>query len=229
MASVISVVRTEKKYSITWSQNNVLKDRLSLTMKADENGGSEGYQVRSLYFDSIYDNDYLDKINGVECRKKIRLRIYSPEQEKVKLELKQKRGAAQRKKSLLISRKLAEEMIGGSYAGLAEQDSELAMEFYNLLEMGVYRPRCIVEYHRTAFAESTNDIRITLDSELRTSYACEEFFSSDLPLLPVRNGPILEVKYNGFLLSSTKQILDLADAPELAISKYTMCRQILGV
>ena len=84
--------------------------------------------VRSLYFDSIYDNDYFDKISGLEVRKKIRLRIYSPEQTTVKLELKQKRGSAQKKTSLSITKKQAEEMVCGNYTGLAELNSDLALK-----------------------------------------------------------------------------------------------------
>lgn len=228
METVVSVVRTEKKYSITRSKQSVLLHRLSSVMRPDENGGTEGYWVRSLYFDSIYDGDYFDKINGLEFRKKIRLRIYSPDQETVKLELKQKQGAAQKKKSLLMTRGMAEELIQGNYLGLMDLRSQLAAEFYLLLETGVYRPKCIVEYHRIAFAEEANDIRVTFDSEIGTSHNSDAFFSRELSLLPVRKEPVLEVKYNGFLLGSIKELLDYADAPELSISKYTMSRQVLG-
>ncbi len=228
MASIFSVMRTEKKYSISWNQNSALLHCLALTMKLDENSDICGYLVRSLYFDSIYDDDYFDKINGLEFRKKIRLRIYSPNQENVKLEVKQKQGTAQKKKSLLIPKDLAEEMIQGRYVGLLDIDSELAGQFYQLLEEGCYRPKCIVEYHRVVFVEDSNDIRITLDSEIGTDYICEDFFRTDLFLLPVRREPVLEVKYNGFLLSNIKQILDFTDAPEMAVSKYALSRQILG-
>lgn len=229
MAPIVSVARTEKKYSISWIQQNVLLQRLPLVSRLDENSDAGGYLVRSLYFDSIYDNDYFDKIDGLEFRKKIRLRIYSSDQKNVKLELKQKQGAAQKKKSLFITKSLAEEMIQGNYLGLMELNSELAAEFYQLLETGLYRPKCIVEYHRVAFVGDCNDIRVTFDSEIGASHACEDFFKKNLTLLPVRKEPVLEVKYNGFLLSNMKQMLDFADAPELAISKYMMSRQILGV
>lgn len=228
MATIVSVMRTEKKYSITWNQQSALYHGLSLTMKTDENSDAGGYLVRSLYFDSIYDNDYFDKIDGLEFRKKIRLRIYSPDQDTVKLELKQKQGAAQNKKSLIITRDLAKEMIAGRYIGLMELHSQLAEEFYQMLETGVYRPKCIVDYHRIAFAEDSNDIRITFDSEIAASHNCEGFFKKDLSLLPVRKEPVLEVKYNGFLLSNIKRMLDIADVPEIAVSKYIMSRQLLG-
>lgn len=225
----ISVVRTEKKYSISQCQQSTLLYRLSSVMDTDKYSNINGYMVRSLYFDSIYDNDYFDKISGLEVRKKVRLRIYSPEQTTVKLELKQKQGSAQKKTSLSISKKLAEEMIHGHYTGLLELNSDFALTFYQILETGLYRPKCIVEYRRIAFAEESNDTRITMDSEIGMSPLCGRFFDKHLSLIPVRREPVLEVKYNGFLLSNIKQILDFADASELAISKYAMSRQVLGM
>lgn len=229
MENIVSVVRTEKKYNITLSQKNALINLLKEVMKADAYSDLDGYNVRSLYFDSIYDDDYFNKIDGLEFRKKIRLRIYSPDQETVKLEWKQKQGTAQQKRSLTISRVLAENMIQGNYEGLLELNSQLATDFYLELVTGVYKPKCIVEYRRIAFAEEENDTRITFDSDICTSFICEKFFEEDLNLIPVRMEPELEVKYNGFLLSFIKQIVSLADSPEVAISKYALSRQILGM
>lgn len=225
----VSVVRTEKKYSIPLHHKNTLRHQLEPIMHHDSHNGVAGYCVRSLYFDSIYDNDYFDKINGLEMRKKVRLRIYSPEQKTAKLELKQKQGSAQKKLSLFIPKDLAEEMIQGHYAGLLELNSDLALMFYQILETGLYRPKCIVEYHRIAFVEKTNDTRITIDSEIGMSPFCDCFFDERLSLIPVRKEPVLEVKYNRFLLSHIKQVLDFADTSEVAISKYAMSRQILGM
>ena len=227
--SDVSVVRTEKKYSISLYQQNRLLNRLEPIMSIDKHSSIGGYMVRSLYFDSIYDNDYFDKISGLEVRKKVRLRIYSPEQTTVKLELKQKQGSAQKKISLSIKKELAEEMIDGHYTGLLELNSDLALTFYQILETGLYRPKCIVEYQRIAFVEESNDTRITMDSEIGMSPFCDHFFDKQLSLIPVRKEPVLEVKYNGFLLSNIKQVLDFADASELAISKYAMSRQALGM
>lgn len=227
--SEVSVVRTEKKYSITRRQQSMLLQRLQPVMRADEYSGTDGYRVRSLYFDSIYDNDYFDKIDGLELRKKIRLRIYGPDQATAKLELKQKQGSAQKKISLSVPRALAQELVAGCYTGLAELGSEMGLMFYQLLETGLYRPKCIVDYHRIAFAELCNDTRITIDSDIGASLCCERFFARDVSMLPVRAQPVLEVKYNGFLLSGIKQVLDLADASELAVSKYAMSRQLFGM
>lgn len=229
MVKTFSVMRVEKKYEITRLQQSSLSNLLSSVMELDNYGTLDGYLVRSLYFDSIYDNDYFDKVNGLESRKKIRLRIYSWDQKEVKLELKEKIGSNQKKKSLLISKELAEEMIKGNYKGLLDIGTPLATEFYQIMETGLYRPKCIVEYNRIAFVEKVNNIRITFDSNIGASSFCDDFFKKDLVLFPVRIEPILEVKYNGFLLSSIKQVVNLANSSEISISKYAMSRELFGV
>ena len=115
------------------------------------------------------------------------------------------------------------------HSGLVELGSDTAMMFYRILETGLYRPQCIIEYNRIAFAEESNDIRITVDSDIGMNPFCERFFDRGVSYLPVRKEPVLEVKYNRFLLSSFKQVLDFADSTELAISKYAMSRQVLGM
>lgn len=44
----------------------------------DKHNGAGGYRIRSLYFDTLDDNDYRDKLDGMELRRKIRLRNYDP-------------------------------------------------------------------------------------------------------------------------------------------------------
>lgn len=228
MSLPLSVVRTEKKYYLPAVRQSPLLSALSMHMKPDHHSGENGYLVRSLYFDSLFDQDLQDKIDGLELRKKIRLRLYDPQQRQVKLEIKQKQGAAQQKHSMWISRELAQQLICGTYGGLLETGSSLGTELYTLLECGLYRPKCLVEYDRMAFWDETNDTRVTLDSGLRVSRDVQSFFSDAPNFVPVFAGTILEVKYNRFLLSFVKNIVNRANASETAISKYVMCRQALG-
>lgn len=227
MSNTISVFRTEKKYLIPTYKKYTLLDRLSYIASYDSNSGYEGYQVRSLYFDSIFDNDLGDKTDGLENRKKIRLRIYSPNQERVKLEIKQKQGAAQLKKSTWIPRSIAKRMIRGDYSGLSDMGDPVALEIFSILEMGVYRPKCIIEYHRIAFMDKTNNIRITFDSKIEASRNVQSFFDNHISYAPVHDD-VLEVKYDGFLLQHFKQVLDIANSTEISVSKYAMSRELLG-
>lgn len=224
----LSVIRTEKKYEITRMQKNTLVNQLGYFLEEDRNG-REGYLVRSLYFDGIYDEDYFGKIDGLELRKKLRLRIYSANSEKVKLELKKKEGEAQLKKSLWITKSLAEELIKGRFTGLLELGSQVAEEIYHIMELGVYRPKCIVEYNRVAFWHHVNNIRITFDSDIRVSHDYNDFFAEELTWLPVKDEPVLEVKYNGFLISEVKHMVEKANVSQTSVSKYALSRQVLWV
>ena len=222
---VRAVMQTEKKYSISLETGRQLTVRLSRVFHRDRYGGRNGYLVRSLYFDSIYDDDYFDKINGLEYRKKIRLRIYDPDQDWAKLEVKEKRGSVQVKKSLTVSRETALQLMAGNDSVLLGLGSGFARQLYQLLERGLYRPKCVVEYRRDAFVEPANNIRITVDTDLRAGKNADSFWKAEPGLHPVLGNPTLEVKYDGFLLDQCKWILGLSGMPELSLSKYELARR----
>ncbi len=52
-------------------------------------------------------------------------------------------------------------------------------------------------------------------------------FAEDLALTPVLDpfSMVLEVKFNGFLLSYIKNLLDTVHRPELSVSKYFLARR----
>jgi len=77
---VNEVYRQEKKYFMTVVNMQEMSDRLASVMIPDpHNNGAQGYCIRSLYFDTINEKDYNDKLDGLEIRRKIRLRIYTPD------------------------------------------------------------------------------------------------------------------------------------------------------
>lgn len=228
MSKTLKTFRVEKKYEMDEITKKSMIRKLKHVMNYDDNDEGDGYIVRSLYFDSITDEDYMAKLEGLEVRKKIRLRIYSADAEFVKLEIKKKQGIAQQKKSLLISREEAKSMIRGNFEFLLSRDSDTAYEIYNIMKLGVYRPKCIVEYDRIAFDEPINTIRITFDSNVRVSKNYESFFDKDLSFIPLLTVPIMEVKYNRFLLDPIQLVIQSVDALEVSFSKYSLGRDRIG-
>lgn len=222
----INVFRTEKKYEISCFVASKIKNILEATLKADLNNKDKGYMVRSLYFDTIFDNDYSDKEDGIEYRKKLRLRIYDLKSKNLKLELKEKIGESQLKRSLVISREIGERLINCEYKALLEIDSDFSREIYYLMTTNLYKPKCIVEYNRQAFMIEENNTRITIDSNIRSTEANMNIFLYSLPLTIVTGKTILEVKYNNFLLSYIKDIINFANRSEVSASKYCMSRNI---
>lgn len=227
MSSEIRVMRTERKYLLSKLQISGLYARLAAVMSGDPVNGTKAYMVRSLYFDTVYNDDYFEKMAGIERRQKIRLRIYDVNAPKAKLEIKEKQGQAQLKRSLVVSREDAMELQKANYEVLKKYDSPLAEELYGIMTTKQYRPVCIVEYKRIAFTNYTNDTRITLDSDIRSNEGNYSIFDPKLQLYPVTNelGTVLEVKYNGFLLSYIKDMIGTLDCHESANSKYCMARK----
>lgn len=222
-----TVLREEKKYLISIEEFVKKSHILQQFMMQDEHNGTHGYLIRSLYFDTPFDDDYFEKTAGIECRRKIRLRIYDTDNNFAMLEMKQKQGACQRKRSLKISRDEAERMIRGEYSILLSYEEPFAAEIYGLMQKKCYRPKTIVEYRRKAFIAKENKIRITFDNQIVSTESHFDLFSKKLNMNPVLDpyDVILEVKYNGFLLSYIKEMINSIDKSELSVSKYCLARQ----
>lgn len=229
MNKSLSVKRVEKKYVIGKLQAEELLLKLKKALPPDPYAGYDPYYVRSLYFDSYNNDDYYDKMAGIQNRKKIRIRIYDESTDVIKLELKQKFGVTQQKHSFSINRELTEELMRGRYEGLLEFNDPMLEQIYYLMIKEVYRPKCIVEYERTAFALPNNDTRITFDTKVRTSQGCLDLFAPRSHYRPadIDDLVVLEVKYNHFLLSYVKELLALSDLYVGSYSKYINARQDL--
>lgn len=225
---LIRVIRTEKKFLISLYKSIILSNKLGSLLFTDSHNGTEGYLVRSLYFDSVDDRDYYEKEDGLLMRKKIRLRVYSADDELVKLEKKEKHGDNQCKRSLNINRETANQMILGNYDELFKNPHPFAQELYYDLITGGYVPKCMVEYQRKAFIVPENDTRITIDSSIYASESSFDLFCKSFNGYPVSHcdDVILEVKYNNFLLSYVKDLLDSCHKTQVSYGKYYLGRSV---
>lgn len=228
MAELLEVLRTEQKYLMNSAEAARMDAVLGQVLHPDGHNGPDGYSVRSLYFDTPDDTDFYDKLDGYEMRRKLRLRVYGPQAATAKLELKEKQGVVQRKRSLVLSRAAAQRLCLGDYAPLLAEGSPFALELYGRMQQYLYRPKCVVEYNRKAFFVAENDTRVTLDSGLRASECHLDLFAPDLALYPVgASGAVtMEVKFNRFLLSYIKDAASLAGRTQTSASKYCAARNV---
>lgn len=196
-------------------------------MIEDPHNGIHGYTIRSLYFDTIYDNDYFEKLDGIETRRKIRLRCYDPKANYAMLEMKQKQGANQLKRSLKISREDAMQLTKGNYLPLLNYTDPFAAECYAMMKCKCYKPKTIVEYNRKAYIAKENKIRVTFDNNIVSTESSFDLFSENLNMNPVldKYNVVMEVKFNGFLLGYIRQLINSIDKSELSVSKYVLARQ----
>ncbi len=225
---MLDVQRRELKYLVNTLEMTRIKNDLEKIMESDPHNGAEGYRVRSLYFDTLSDSDFEEKVDGYDKRQKIRIRVYDNQTQTIKLELKVKQLDMQRKYSLLLSKEEAESMIAGDYSFLLTRPEAIAQALYTKMVTCCYRPKCIVEYDRIAFMCDTNDIRVTFDRNLRATESNFNLLEENLVFYPIckQGETTMEVKYNGFLFSYIKQIISTLDKLQVSNSKYCRARMI---
>ncbi|MGN0962185.1 MAG: polyphosphate polymerase domain-containing protein [Clostridia bacterium] len=225
---MLNVLRQEEKYPLNLQEAIQYCHRFSLLLMPDRHSAEGSYMVRSLYFDTVDDKDFFDKLTEQNIRRKIRLRIYSPDADTAKLEMKQKNGNYQRKRSLAVSRADALALIDGQTSVLLNYPEDFAAELFGVMTTECYRPKSIVEYQRRAFMARENNIRLTFDSGLRATESSLDLFSENLPMVPVFDADkvIFEVKYNGFMLGYIAEIISHVNRRRISASKYCLSRSM---
>ena len=221
-------LRHELKYLITPAELGALRRVLDPLMQRDPNGDKNNeYIIRSLYFDTIFDDALEEKIAGVGTRKKYRIRIYNFSDRIIKLECKTKYGDLISKQSVSIPRELADQLIAGDPEGLQRMRHPLLHDVFREMRKRLLRPAVIVDYVREAYIHPAQEVRITFDKQLRTGLFSHNMFDPMLPTYQVLDDPveILEVKFDEFLPTYLQSVLSGFTAQRMAVSKYVHCRR----
>lgn len=227
----MKVDRREYKFYISYRDALRLKGDLALIMQQDMHSTNGSYLVRSLYFDTINNMDFYEKMAGYENRKKIRLRIYNLETETVKLELKVKQGVLQCKYSILLAKEDAIRIMYGDFGVLLNYEGEAkdALLLYNSLVFGTYRPVVLIEYDRYAYMHPEFNTRITFDSMVRSSEIDLNLFEKNIAFIPIMDEYVLlEVKFNQRLIGTISDILRKYRLTQVSNSKYCNGRLIFN-
>lgn len=217
--------RHEWKHEINYSDMIILRQRLKAVMKPDENAVDGKYFIRSLYFDNISDKALKEKIDGVNCREKFRIRYYNGDTSFIHLEKKSKINGLGNKQSANLSAEEAQKIVDGDFDWMIDCDRPLVQELYSKMMSQGLRPKTIVDYTREPFIFSAGNVRVTLDYDIRTGLYCTDFLNTECITIPAGNAPIiLEVKWDEFLPSVIRDIVQLESRRTAAFSKYAVCR-----
>lgn len=220
--------RKEEKYIISIFDYLYLHSILRQIAKPDKNSvAGNKYSVRSLYFDSLNDDAFFDKINGVNNREKFRIRFYNRRVGLIKLEKKSKISTETIKDSVNISEYQVRRIIDNDTSWMISEDSALLREFYVKYKTTPLVPKNIIEYTREAFVFDNLNIRITFDSDIRSTTLSADLFNLDVPMIKLTNKIILEIKYDTFIPEYIKAILNQIDKKTVSHSKYANSRMLL--
>lgn len=229
MSEVLAVSRKEVKYLLNLPDRLYLLGALDQLLTPDAYGGYNGYTVRSVYFDSITNEDYMDKRNHADEKKRIRVRVYHPDDKVAKFELKRKSFGRELKESVVISRADAQRILKRDYTALLNYDNPTARYAYDLMTTRLYRPVSLIEYDRRAYTHPNFNTRVTMDNNLRYCDFCYDLFGKNLNFkaaLP-KDETILEIKYDRFLFRQVQEALSQCDLSRKPPSKFGSSRDIL--
>ncbi len=228
---MLSVSRKEVKFLVSSTDRVYLLNSLSQILVPDKYGDYNGYKTRSIYFDSIDNEDFREKQIKTEKRKRIRVRIYNEEDKFAKFEIKRKHFERELKESITITKEDAIRLINREYSILLNyKDNPLYEYAFNLMKSKLYRPISMVEYDRRAFTHEFFNTRVTLDNNLRFTNFNYDLFNKNINFQKGLPGDksILEVKYDRFLFQQLQEVLSKCNFVGKPPSKFGTSRQLLN-
>ena len=219
--------RHELKHYINVSDYFTIKSRLKHIARLDKFAGSDGtYKIRSLYFDNPDNKALMEKINGINHREKFRIRFYNDDPSFIKLEKKSKTNSLCSKAAARVTREQCERLLEGDIEWLIASGNKLLQELYAKMQYQLMQPKTVVDYFREAYIYEPGNVRITIDSKLKSGLVSKDFFNPNLPTMNITASGqiILEVKFDAFLPELIRDIIQTNERRNTAISKYAACR-----
>ena len=217
--------RHEIKHEINQQDLLMLRSRLDAVMTRDSHACGGAYRVRSLYLDNLYDRALLEKLDGCAVREKYRLRYYNGDTSCIKLEKKSKVNSLYLKDAVSLSVLEAQAILDGELDWLRESKTPLLLEFYAKSQALGLHPKTIVDYTREPFLFAPGNVRVTLDTDIRTGMRCTDFLDPEAVTVPAGEPyGILEVKWDAYLPDVIRDLVQLPGRRAGAFSKYAACR-----
>ncbi len=165
--------RYEKKYMLNQEQYDAVNKVLSLYMDKDKfNENDNKYLISNIYYDTNDDHLIRESLQKPIYKEKVRLRSYGPktDDEFVFLEIKKKYDGLVNKRRTKLTLVEARDFI--KYGKIEIKDYmnvQVVNELKYLLKMYELVPKVYLSYERLAyFAKEDNDLRITIDTNIRT-------------------------------------------------------------
>ena len=223
--------RHELKFGISRAEYLAIRERLRQVMRYDPHVSKDGtYVIRSIYFDNVDDKALREKIDGIAKREKFRIRYYNDDLSFITLEKKMKINDLCLKYDAAITKEELKKILSGDISWMKERDNELIREFYAKMNYQRLKPKVLVSYLREPFIYKAGNVRVTFDSDIRTSLVSKKFLESGIPDISATDNPgdmLLEVKYDAFIPEVIRDIVQVKGARQQAFSKYGACRRYI--
>lgn len=220
--------RHELKYVVSVQQIACLRSRIQSLMFLDSHAGEKKkYNIRSIYFDNYKNSCYFENENGTSPREKFRMRIYNASKEEIHLELKRKECGKTHKDACVLTQQQCMAFLKGTGLPNCQGDAVLLQKFCVKYRTELYRPKVIVEYEREPYVYRNGNVRVTFDTDIRSSNCIDSFFEKKIfsRLVMPLGYHLMEVKFDEYLPDPIYDSLQLDNLQRTTFSKYYLCRK----
>lgn len=230
--------RLEYKYLVPFEKLPELREMLSPFVVRDKYAARRPngeYTVRSIYFDTPTLQQYYEKIEGLQMRRKLRIRGYNTQEpdSMVFLEIKRRYGSPIAKnRSPLPYADLEMLMRTRDLDGLIKPSEKFpralddAKRFFFHMCRGGFVPVVTVVYDREPYVGKFDEsIRVTFDKNLRSEIfpTLDRLYSNSRLVRTFDKHFILEIKFFGSLMPIWgRSIVRRLQLKQKALSKYTL-------
>ena len=217
--------RHEIKHLITQADAIAIRNNLTAIAESDPHVKDDGsYTIRSLYFDDMRNTALWEKLDGVNERRKFRIRYYNDDLSFIMLECKQKCDNVGCKLQQRLTEEEVRKIMNEDISWMATSGKPLLVTLYVEMKSKQLKPKCVVEYKRIPFVYGPGNVRVTIDWNIRTGPPGQFLDPAGLTL-PVDGDPmLLEVKWDEYLPNAIRRAADLKGRYQGAFSKYATCR-----
>ena len=217
--------RHEVKHIITPGDAAAIRANLTAVATPDPHTGANGsYLIHSLYFDDPLDTALHEKLDGVNERRKFRIRYYNDDLSYIMLECKMKRDGVGCKPQARLTLEETGKIIRGDISWMPTSGRPLLVALYADMKTRLLRPKTVVQYRRVPFIYAPGNVRVTIDWDIRTGTP-GDFLKPDGLTLPIEDNVILlEVKWDEYLPGVIRKAAALKSREPTAFSKYAACR-----
>lgn len=232
------MLRYEFKFLVPNALQDLLRRRLAPFVEEDRYAHQRAehqYTVRSVYFDTHDFRDFHQKNDGVELRKKIRIRGYNQAtaESLVFLEVKRKYGVFIAKNRAPVPWVSLPEILAGKEIdryvqvrpGFDSGRQDAHSFFYQIIAGGL-RPAVLISYEREAyFVAFDRRVRITFDKNIRYHPArtTAVLFEEERLTALFKHHFVLELKFHDSLPEWLRDLIRDLGLQRQALSKYVLC------
>ncbi len=164
----------------------------------------------------------------MQRREKFRIRHYNDDLSFITLEKKIKHNDLCMKVDAPLTAEEYRRILRQPGPWMLAQPEELVRELYCKMKTQQLRPWVLVSYVREPYVYGAGNVRVTFDSNIRTSLFRRDLADGPVPDISAADSPgatILEVPGDAFLPEIIRSLLQTGTLRQQAFSKYGACRR----